>query len=84
MGVVTGSKVTCQGTGLKEVWSELEAGSGIAGQRTWVSRKVGLVWCCPGQVGWSSRGRNSGEEVRRKPVGSGKEEGACFSWDEGS
>lgn len=26
--VVTGSKVTCEGTGLKEVWSELEGGSG--------------------------------------------------------
>lgn len=24
------------------------------------------------------------KEVRRKPVGIGKEEGACFSWDEGN
>lgn len=33
LGAVAGSKVTCEGTGLKEVWSELEGGSGAAGRR---------------------------------------------------
>lgn len=78
LAVVTGSKVTCEGTALEEVWSELEGGTGAAGQRTPGSRKVGLVLPRTGELGlpWQ-------EELRRKPAGSGKEERACFSWDEG-
>ena len=83
-GLATGKKVACEGTGLEEVWDELKGGRGAAGQRTWVGREVGLAWCCAGQVSWCSRSRNCGGEVRCKPLRRGKEEGACFNWDEGN
>lgn len=84
MGVVTGKKVGCEGTVLEEVWDELKGGHGAAGQRTWVGREMGLVWCCTGQVSWSSRGRNSGGEVRCKALRRGREEGVGLDRDEGN
>lgn len=63
LGLVTGEKVACEGTGLEEFWDELKGGRGAAGQRTWVGREMGLTWCCTGQVSWSSHGGNCGGGV---------------------
>lgn len=76
--------MVCEGMGLEEVWDQLKGGHGAAGQRTWVSREMGFVWCGTGWVSWSSHGRNCGGEIQFNPLCRGKEEGACLRWDEGN
>lgn len=46
--VVAGNKVACEGTRLEKVWDELKGGCGTSGQRPWLSREMGLAWCCTG------------------------------------
>lgn len=58
-------EVVCEGMGLEEFWDELKGGSGAAGQR--VSREMGLVWCCTGQVSWSAHGKSCDGEGWHKP-----------------